>query len=86
VARYAGVSRSVLQRRFRGLLNRTVLEEITNARIHKALELLRHTELSVEVIAEKCGFGYAQNMGRIFRKNLGCSPGSYRKERMVTKA
>jgi LacI family transcriptional regulator len=81
VARYAGLSRSVLQRRFRTLLNRTVLDEITDARIHKALDMLRGTGLSVEDIAEKCGFGYAQNMGRIFRKYLHASPKHYRNKR-----
>lgn len=79
VARHAGLSRSVLQRRFRVLLNRTVHEEITDARTHKAMDLLRRTELPVDEVAEKSGFGYAQNMGRIFRKRFGRSPKHYRR-------
>jgi len=81
IARYAGLSRSVLQRRFRLLLDRTVLEEITAARIHKAIDLLRRTDLSVESISYKCGFGSAQNMGRVFNKQLNKSPKHYRGRR-----
>ncbi len=65
-------------RRFRRFMNRTVLEEITDARIHKAIDSLRRTSLSMDDIADKCGFGYAQNMGRIFRKHLDQSPKYYR--------
>jgi LacI family transcriptional regulator len=79
VASHAGLSRSVLQRRFRALLNRTVHEEITDARIHKAMDLLRRTDLPVDAVADKCGFGYAQNMGRIFRNRFGRSPRHYRR-------
>ncbi len=78
VAKYAGLSRSVLQRRFQMFFSRTVLEEITASRIHRAIELLRQTDLSVEIVAEKTGFGSAQNMGRIFRKNMHESPQKYR--------
>ncbi len=78
VAQYAGLSRSVLQRRFKKYLNRTILEEITSARIHCAIDLLRRTDLSVEEISDKTGFSYAQNMGRIFRKHMGQSPKHYR--------
>jgi LacI family transcriptional regulator len=79
VARAAGLSRSVLQRRFRALLNRTVLDEITDARLHRAQELLRQTDRSMDDIAEQTGFGYVQNMGRVFRKRLGQSPRHFRR-------
>jgi len=78
VARYAGVSRSVLQRRFRKLLDRTVYEEITAARLRKAMELLRRTDLPIDEIAEKSGFGYAPTMCRTFRKHLNQPPKHYR--------
>lgn len=79
VAREAGLSRSVLQRRFRALINRTVLDEITDARLHRAQELLRQTDRPLEEIAEHTGFGYVQNMGRVFRKHLGKTPGQFRR-------
>ena len=78
-ARHAGVSRSVLQRRFRTLLNRTVHDELVDARVHKALELLRRTDLPIDDVAEKCGFGFAQNMSRVFRRRLGQTPKRYRR-------
>ena len=79
VSRVAGLSVSVLQRRFRSELNQTVLGEITSVRIRSAIDLLRDTELSIEEIAERCGFAYAQSMGRVFRKSLGRSPSHYRR-------
>ncbi len=79
VARYARVSRSVLQRRFRSQLHRSVHDEIIDARVHRAMELLRLTDLSVEEIAERAGFSYAQNMSRVFRKRLGRSPKACRR-------
>lgn len=79
VARYAGVSRSVLQRRFRAQLHRTIHEEIVDARVHRAMELLRLSDLSGDEIAERSGFGYSQNMGRTFRNRFGKSPKVFRR-------
>lgn len=78
IAQQAGLSRSALQRKFRSHLHKTAFDEVTSARIKKALGLLQ-TDLSVEEIAEKSGFGYAQTMGRIFQKHLGKSPKNFRR-------
>lgn len=43
------------------------------------MDLLRRADLPVDEVAEKSGFGYAQNMGRIFRKRFGRSPKHYRR-------
>ncbi|WP_018968576.1 xylose operon transcription regulator XylR [Rubritalea marina] len=78
IARHSGLSRSSLQRKFRQILNRTVFEEVTLARVRAAMELLQ-TDISIDEIAELTGFGYAQSMGRVFRKKLGHSPKHYRR-------
>ena len=78
IARYAGVSRSVLQRRFRNRLGRTVHQEVVATRLRKAVELLRGTDLPIEEIAEKTGFGYSQCMSRAFRDSFGRTPKHYR--------
>jgi LacI family transcriptional regulator len=77
IAAHAGSSRSVLQRRFREKIGRTIVEELTGIRLRKALELLR-TELTIDEIAERTGFGYPQNLARSFRKHFGKSPKHYR--------
>jgi len=78
IARHAGLSRSVLQRRFRTHLDRTVHQEIMAVRLRKAIELLRRTDLPIEEIADKTGFGYAQCLSRAFRKHFGKTPKHYR--------
>jgi LacI family transcriptional regulator len=79
VAQQAGLSRSVLQRRFRRLLGRSVHNEVVNARLHKAMALLRHASINIDQVAEQSGFGYAQNMGRVFHRHFGRSPKEYRR-------
>lgn len=78
IARHAGLSRSVLQRRFRERLDRTVHQEIVAARLRKAIELLRRSDLPIEEIADKTGFGYSQCLSRAFKKHFGRSPKHYR--------
>lgn len=86
VARQAGLSRSVLQRRFRRLLERSVHDEVVDARMHKAMDLLRRSDMNIDQVAEQTGFGYAQNMGRVFRQRFGQSPKAYRRRLAQAKA
>lgn len=80
VLNHVAVSRSVLDRRMRGAFGRTPHEEIIHVRLDRARMLIRETNLSMAEVAEHTGFNYAENMGRVFRKKLGRSPGSYREE------
>ncbi|MBE6589791.1 MAG: helix-turn-helix transcriptional regulator [Ruminococcaceae bacterium] len=52
---------------------------VTECRIAGARELLCATSLSIEEIAEKCGFGSQQYMTNVFKKHLSISPGKCRK-------
>ena len=79
IATYVNVSRSVLQRRFRAVMGRSVHEEIIRVQIHKAQELLRHSQLSLRSIAEKAGFKHQEYMGAVFKTRLGVTPGEFRK-------
>ncbi len=47
-------------------------------RIEHARTLITETNLTLVQVAEHTGFNYAENMGRVFRKTLGRSPGSFR--------
>ncbi len=78
IAKNAGFSRSVLQRRFRDHLNHSVFDHVTSVRIRRAIDLLQ-TDLAIDEIAELSGFSYAQTMGRVFRRKLGKSPKHYRR-------
>lgn len=78
IARAAGVSRSVLQRRFRNTLNQTVLESILSVRINRAKDMLATTSLPLPDLAERCGFKHQEYLGFVFKKRIGCTPGQYR--------
>ena len=71
-------SRSVLERRFRKVVGRSVNNEIVRLRLNRAVELLSGTELTLKAIAHKAGFGTTTYMGVVFRQRLGRTPGSYR--------
>jgi LacI family transcriptional regulator len=72
------LSRSVLQRRFRKAIGRTINEEITRLRLNRAVQLLSETSLELKAVALKAGFGTPSYMGAVFRQKLGRTPGSYR--------
>jgi len=78
IAREVGVSRSVLQRRFQERLKRTVHQEIVDAKIKKARELILKTDLPLSVVAERAGFRHQEYMGAVFKARLGMTPGKVR--------
>jgi len=81
IAREVGLSRSVLQRRFRALLNRSVHQELVSARIKYARELLTKTDLTLMAVAERSGFGpYQEYLGAVLKKHIGKTPGQVRAE------
>ena len=78
LCREVGLSRSVLQRRFRALLKRSVHQEIIAAKVRRAQELLVKTDLPLIVVAERAGFRYQEYMGAVFKKRLGKTPARVR--------
>lgn len=78
IARQVGLSRSVLQRRFRAVLKRSVHQEILAARIKRARELLVRTDLPLAQVAERAGFKHQEYMGAIFRARVGQTPAQLR--------
>lgn len=79
VARAAGLSRRALEKRFRQLLGRSVLEEIRRARTDQIARLLVETDMPVAQIADLLGFVDVQHVARYFRSAKKMSPIAYRK-------
>lgn len=82
VASEAGVSRSVLQRRFKEQLGRTAGEIILSVKLQRARDMLAFTRLPVVEVAERSGFNYQEYLNYIFRRHLGTTPVQYRKAHM----
>ncbi|HMO26652.1 MAG TPA: DNA-binding transcriptional regulator [Tepidisphaeraceae bacterium] len=78
------VSRSVLERRFRKVVGRSINHEIVRVRINKAIELLTDTNLELKVVAARAGFGTQAYMNAVFQAKLNKTPGSFRKARIDT--
>ncbi len=76
----AGLSRRVLEKRFRRILNRSALEEIRRVRTDLIARMLVETTLPVAEIAESLGFNDLQHVARYFRAGKGMSPLGYRKQ------
>jgi LacI family transcriptional regulator len=85
VVRRVPLSRSVLQRRFRALLGRSVHDEIVRVRLARARELLQETDLPLAEIAERAGFRHQEYMGAVFRRRLQQTPGALRRTRIATR-
>jgi LacI family transcriptional regulator len=79
VAHNAGISRRLLEKRFRRELGCSVLDEIRRVRTEKMAQLLVDTQLPVREIAETLGFGDLQHSARYFRSVKKMSPLAYRK-------
>nr|WP_315030190.1 helix-turn-helix domain-containing protein [uncultured Chryseobacterium sp.] len=48
-------------------------------RLDQAKDLLEYTEMGIDMIAGKCGFGSASSLRRLFLKHISVSPAEYRK-------
>ncbi|MTV26535.1 helix-turn-helix domain-containing protein [Nitriliruptoraceae bacterium ZYF776] len=80
VARMAAMSPRTLARRFRDVTGTTPLRWLTHQRVARAQELLAATDLPVDVVARRAGFGTAANLRTHLRREAGTSPGDYRRE------
>lgn len=77
------VSRRTLEKAFRQHLKRSILDEVQRVRLQRVKELLAHTDFSMRQIATQAGFASPQYLHQVFRKELGTTPGEYRKQHTV---
>jgi LacI family transcriptional regulator len=79
VSRSAGLSRRALEKRFRSLLGRSILQEVRRARTDQIAKLLVETDMTVGQIADLLDFADTQHVARYFRTGKHMSPVAYRK-------
>jgi len=72
------VSKRTLTRRFREETGISPMQWLTEQRLQRARELLETSDLTVDHVAAKCGFGTGAAMRQHFRRTLGVSPQAYR--------
>jgi AraC-like DNA-binding protein len=69
-----------LGRIYRQVYGCTLTEAIHRRRVHFACQYLLDTNLTIEQIAQKCGFTDPDYFRRVFRRYMQISPGDYRNE------
>jgi TolB-like protein/AraC-like DNA-binding protein len=79
LARYKGLSRSMLHRKLIKLTGKSATDLITEIRLLKAKELLENDIGTASEIAYKVGFGSPSYFHKVFKKYFKVSPGDVRK-------
>jgi AraC-like DNA-binding protein len=80
IAGAAGASRRALELRFRARLNRSVAAEMRRVRIEHAKRLLIGSDLAIAAIAKRAGYSSNPQMTRVFQRELGVTPRTYRQK------
>lgn len=78
IASYIGISRSHLFRAFKQHTGTSPKEYLTNFRITQACHLLKHTELSIQSIANSVGFDNGLYFSKVFHQKKGIAPSQWR--------
>lgn len=79
LAARAGMGPRTFLRRFEDATGKTPARWLLDERLQRATQHLTHSRLSVEQIAELCGFSNASTLRHHFRQQFGLSPLQYRK-------
>lgn len=78
VAKHLNVSRRLVEMHARQSLGRTIHDEILRVRLERAQSLLRDTRLTINEIADACGFAGPSHFGRRFQDAFHMTPSAFR--------
>ena len=79
LAARANMSARTFARRFVEETGRTPMQWITDQRVLYARRLLEETDLDIDRVADRCGFGTATLLRHHFRRIIGVTPSDYRR-------
>jgi AraC family transcriptional regulator len=79
LSREAGVSSSHLRAWFKAATGFTVHRYVLRRRVERARFLLLHRSLHPSEVALEVGFSHQSHLSRWMRRELGCTPGSFRR-------
>lgn len=80
LAAAAGVSRTCLHVSFSRVLEQSPMDYLRGVRLRHALGLVRQTNLTLDAIADRCGFHSASHLTRHIKTATGRAPGALRRE------
>ncbi|TWU22790.1 XylR family transcriptional regulator [Bythopirellula polymerisocia] len=76
----AQLSRSTLEARFRGVLNRSIHAEINRVQVEFAMRLLTTTKIPIKEVVKRVGISSVQYFTAVMRRETGKTPGQIRTE------
>jgi AraC-like DNA-binding protein len=79
LAREAGMSRSSFANRFRSVVGRTPMEYLTHWRIYRAARMVQRRSAALSEVSRTVGYESMAAFNRAFKKEIGQTPGAYRK-------
>lgn len=80
LAREYSTNRTTLMADFKRVTGRTINEFVLDKRIELSKQILAFTNITIEELAEKCGFSSQSYFTRAFKKKTGLSPMQFRKK------
>jgi AraC-like DNA-binding protein len=83
LSEFLNLSPVQLTRRFQRAFHMTPTDFVRMLRIRKAAWLLLDTELTLDQIAERCGYENGFYLSRVFRRSMNMSPSQYRDQHRV---
>ncbi|OWY61500.1 hypothetical protein B7486_63460 [cyanobacterium TDX16] len=84
LARRADMSTRNFARTFRQEMGRTPAAHVESLRTEAARRLLETTDRSIVDVARTCGFGTVETLHRAFHRQVGTTPGAYRRRFATT--
>jgi AraC-like DNA-binding protein len=79
LAEQASMSRSPFAGRFTEIVGEPPHAYVARVRMHRASRLLRETERTITQVAAAVGYDSESSFSRVFRKQVGTSPGAFRR-------
>ncbi|MCD1260637.1 helix-turn-helix transcriptional regulator [Paenibacillus athensensis] len=80
VARHVGLSVSRAVHLFKEIFGKTMVQYALEVRLSSAIERMHYSSMSLEHIAESCGFGSYPYFHRVFKEKYGVTPKIYRQQ------
>lgn len=76
----AGLSRTVLIEKFAATIGTSPIEYLTGWRMQIAVRWLAESGMTIERLAERCGYESASAFNKAFKRHFGVAPGRYRRK------
>ncbi len=81
VARHVATTRRTLERRFREVMDRTIMQEIVRCRLDRLKRRLAETDTPIKALVADSGFNSPRVLYETFVREEGLSPSAYRAKR-----